>query len=628
MNKIILAVILVMFSWNTLHADDRLIPKEEFNKIIRTQYRIKIVGDALVGERIDRKVNDVMKNIRPMSNITFSVPVISINNQTDFISQITYTPTGGQSIYDLQSNGCAVQLWQNHLYPEQIHAVYMSSPYNDYSFVNRRCKYYYSSNRGVTWTFICDVPIGVKSGYVTVTGMSDGNILVANHSNFGGEPTRTQVFKDIFPGLGSFINYDPGTGGHNPPPLWPRIIATSSILNTNKFIVIASTQGDSSFYNIYTTTGFTGWMGYNATSAENYAIARGDDSRIGIAYVINDIIFPSDAGDVYFMESTNDGTTFSTPLKIFDADFSSTGDSLGALRAVSLVYQNNDPKVAFSIVRQDPTQGTYFPLWPSKCIFWSTTLPGIDPNRSIVVADQNNVWIPLDSLHQGVNDVLCPFDRPVIGVSSDKNALFYALLVITNRYGAPVDTTNFRAVYLTASTDSGATWVTPSRITPETPIMDWTYPSMTPISDVDSNYYYVNMSIQKDTIPGSYVQGAANGPSLAQQIFVRIRINRDSIITGNKNLSNVIPKDYRLYQNYPNPFNPSTTIIFELPKSSKVRIVIYDILGREVNTLLNEKLSAGSYEVDWNATSFPSGLYFYKIETNEFYDVKKMVLLK
>ena len=627
-NKIILSVILVVFSWNTLYADDRLIPKEEFDKIIRTQYKIIIVGDAIVGERINEKVNDVMKNIRPMSNITSSVPIISINNQIDFISQITYTPTHGQSIYDLQSNGCAVQLWQNHLYPDQIHAVYMASPYNDYSFVNRRSKYYYSSNRGTSWNFITDVPISVKSGFVTVTGMSDGNILVANHSNFGSDPTRTQVFKDIFPGLGSFINFDPGTGGHNPPPLWPRVIATSNIMNTNKFIVIASSQSDSAFYNIYATSGFTGWMGYNATNAENYAIARGSDGRIGIAYVINEIIFPADAGNVYFMESTNDGTTFCTPLKIFNANFSSTGDSLGALRAVSLVYQNNDPKAAFSIVRQNPSPGTYFPLWPSKCMFWSTTLPGTDPNRSIVVADQNNIWMPQDSLHQGVNDVLCPFDRPVIGVSSDRNALFYALMVITNRAGAPVDSTNFRAIYMTASTDSGATWVTPSRITPEIPVMDWTYPSMTPVSDVDTNYYYVNMVIQKDTIPGSFVQGAANGPSLAQQMFVRIRIDRDSIIVGKKNKSIGIPEDYKLYQNYPNPFNPSTTILFDLSKSTNAKVTIYDVRGKEVATLLNEKLTAGSYKVVWNSNNLSSGVYFYKIVTEEFVDVKKMVLLK
>jgi hypothetical protein len=88
-----------------------------------------------------------------------------------------------------------------------------------------------------------------------------------------------------------------------------------------------------------------------------------------------------------------------------------------------------------------------------------------------------------------------------------------------------------------------------------------------------------------------------------------------------------------LYQNLPNPFNPSTLIKFDIPsdvknQSSNVRLIIIDVLGREIATLVNEKLNAGSYEVNWNASSFSSGVYFYKLMTGGFVDVKKMVLLK
>ena len=631
LNKLLLISLIVAMICNVVNADDRLIPQDQFNKLIRTQYRIKIVGDAVVGERIE-KVNTDSKYHTSTITSRMTDPIINIPNELDLITLITFTATNGQSIYDLQSNGCAVQLWQDPITPNNMHAVYMVSGYNDPSFANRRSKYYFSSNRGITWDFLGDVPIVERSGFVTITGLSDGSALIANHSAAGGGSTRTQVFADIFPGLGVFRRLDPGTGGHSPAPIWPRVVATSNIINTNKFVVLASSQGDSGFYNIGTSLtepgSFIGWTGYNATNAENYAVARGEDGRIGIAYVINDIIFPSDAGDIYFMESTNHGTTFTTPLKIFDADFSATGDSLGALRALSLVYQNNKPKTAFSIVKRNPGPGSYFPLFPNKVMFWSTTLPGSDPNRSIVVADQNNVWMPQDSLHEGVNDVLCPFDRPVIGVSADKTALFYAFMVITNRYGAPVDSTNFRAVYFTASIDSGASWGRPVRITPVSPVMDWTYPSITPISDADSNYYYVNMIIQKDTIPGSYVLGAVNGPSLAQQMFVRIKVSRDSIIAGKKNISNELPNDYKLYQNYPNPFNPITNIKFDLSKSLHAKLIVYDMLGKELATLVNEKLSAGSYVVEWNGSGYPSGVYFYRLETEDFNETKKMVLLK
>jgi hypothetical protein len=89
-----------------------------------------------------------------------------------------------------------------------------------------------------------------------------------------------------------------------------------------------------------------------------------------------------------------------------------------------------------------------------------------------------------------------------------------------------------------------------------------------------------------------------------------------------------IPQEYVLFQNYPNPFNPSTIIRYEIPKESKVTIKIYDILGREVFTLLNGKQLAGRYEVEWNAISFASGIYFYAIKAGNFFDVKKLILIK
>jgi hypothetical protein len=92
--------------------------------------------------------------------------------------------------------------------------------------------------------------------------------------------------------------------------------------------------------------------------------------------------------------------------------------------------------------------------------------------------------------------------------------------------------------------------------------------------------------------------------------------------------TNEIPVRYSLLQNYPNPFNPSTSIKFEIPKEGIVKLVVYDILGKEVATLINDKKSAGSYIVDFNATGIASGVYFYKLITTEFTDIKKMTLIK
>ncbi|MBC8484861.1 MAG: T9SS type A sorting domain-containing protein [Bacteroidetes bacterium] len=89
-----------------------------------------------------------------------------------------------------------------------------------------------------------------------------------------------------------------------------------------------------------------------------------------------------------------------------------------------------------------------------------------------------------------------------------------------------------------------------------------------------------------------------------------------------------VPGSFNLYQNYPNPFNPTTNIRFDIHKTSYTKLIIYDILGKEVATLVNEKLNAGSYEVDWNGSGYPSGVYFYKLSTDEFAIVKKMILVK
>lgn len=99
-------------------------------------------------------------------------------------------------------------------------------------------------------------------------------------------------------------------------------------------------------------------------------------------------------------------------------------------------------------------------------------------------------------------------------------------------------------------------------------------------------------------------------------------------VIGVKPISNSVPMVYNLYQNYPNPFNPSTTIKFDLPKQDFVSIKMYDLLGREVNEILKENLSAGSYELTFDAGNLSSGVYFYRLKAGDFEDVKKMVLLK
>jgi len=96
-------------------------------------------------------------------------------------------------------------------------------------------------------------------------------------------------------------------------------------------------------------------------------------------------------------------------------------------------------------------------------------------------------------------------------------------------------------------------------------------------------------------------------------------------------VNNGIPKNFSLNQNYPNPFNPSTEIEFAIPPegaNGNVKLEVYDILGMEVSTIVNEQLRSGTYRVNFNATGLSSGVYFYKLETRGFSESKKMILTK
>ena len=94
-----------------------------------------------------------------------------------------------------------------------------------------------------------------------------------------------------------------------------------------------------------------------------------------------------------------------------------------------------------------------------------------------------------------------------------------------------------------------------------------------------------------------------------------------------------IPTEYALFQNYPNPFNPKTTIRYDIPDNSFVDLSVFDIMGRKIKTLINEKQTPGRKTIIWNATNatgskVSAGMYFYVIQAGKFREIKKMVLLK
>ena len=126
---------------------------------------------------------------------------------------------------------------------------------------------------------------------------------------------------------------------------------------------------------------------------------------------------------------------------------------------------------------------------------------------------------------------------------------------------------------------------------------------------------------------GSYTSPDSSGYDTAHtvQLFNAIvEAPRWLMQIGINQIGTEVPKVYKLYQNFPNPFNPSTTINFDIIKQGNVSIVLYNILGQEVKTIMNADMQPGKYKLTFSADDFASGVYFYRIKTNDFTDVKKM----
>ena len=530
--------------------------------------------------------------------------------------------TGGTTIYDLASNSTPQWIVQDPSNPDRIHAVLLSSPFGDPStYPNRKSKYYYSEDGGANWGFIANVN-DRKSGFPSLSIASDGSASICNYGSTSTNPmTRTLVYVDTYPGLGSFVLYEP------PYPVtyyfFGKFCMTSNITLGTKFIVMGQSMTSDSTMRINGPSPWSSWTAFASTSPEAYSSARGADGRIGISYIQNSF-FPNDYRGVYFTETTDNGVTFSSPVKIFSADYTNPStDSLAAFRGLSLVYKNNIPCISFETVKQDPISGNYDMQAPAKIRFWSSELPGSDPERSIVIASKENVPVPeSDSIMTGVNDQFGSLSRPAVGVSSDNNSVFVVFQAFTNKWGGTTET-NYKSLYITKATGN-YNFSSPFKFTPDSPLRDWSYPSISPYNNKTTSTLIANICALRDSIPGTYVNATDNGQSNAELYY--IKLSTEHTIGIRNEIENDLT--FSLSQNYPNPFNSMTKIQLQVKSYRFVKLIVYDLHGREVSVLVNEKLQPGTYEVTFDAGNLPSGVYFYLLKTENFTDTKKLILIK
>ena len=159
-----------------------------------------------------------------------------------------------------------------------------------------------------------------------------------------------------------------------------------------------------------------------------------------------------------------------------------------------------------------------------------------------------------------------------------------------------------------------------------------------------SNYKLGTISFPRGSVYGQFIRKAYSLNIVAgQTAWIGFRyftnttvdgyaVYLDDVFVGNPLVSihsdPTVPSKFALMQNYPNPFNPVTNVKFDLPKATNVQMIIYNSMGQEVKSLVNEFKQAGSYSVDFNASNLSSGIYFYKLITSDFVETKKMTLVK
>jgi len=522
--------------------------------------------------------------------------------------------------------------------PDNLHAVFNYSAVDDNAWADRTSLYFGSTDAGETWFEVSAVPVNNgttgRSGYPCIVGTSDGRAVISNHNNNAPHPTRSTIFIDNSPFENNFTEYDPGetTTG---PALYPKL----TILPEDDIIMASGLE---LYTNKLSGGVFSVWEPHNGNGAETYSLAVSENgSKVGLVYLGEPSL--GQANWVLYKESTDGGLTWSSPTIVWQAYIDPvSGDIRGCLRGVYLSFNGEDPCVVFEVGWNTDTG--FYPGLPSEIRFWS---PNINGGNSKVLADSSNVsYFP----NKGITDVQYPLSRPVIGRSQSHDYLFVAFNATTGDYWpgtSSADSTAYMCGMFMYSSDAGNTWSNPDRFTPITsPLLDWRFVSIVPVAPFESGIIKVHLVMQGDPLPGSNINGWSWHLSCVCAQYYHF--STDIMITDVGDEKSVI-SSFNLEQNYPNPFNPSTKIKFTIPsviasgakQSQLVTLKVYDVLGNQIATLVNEELSPGEYEVEFSGHSdegqnLPSGVYFYQLRTKgpeinsgqKMIQTKKMVLLR
>ncbi|NOS86601.1 MAG: T9SS type A sorting domain-containing protein [Ignavibacteria bacterium] len=250
---------------------------------------------------------------------------------------------------------------------------------------------------------------------------------------------------------------------------------------------------------------------------------------------------------------------------------------------------------------------TYAPQYDTTALrIYRENLPGY----RIVGIDCNSIIPSLGAIHCITKE---------IGVS-EPVFISHSALRNTNNTSQPYEVKAYvksksgissARMYWTLDTTNGFTQVNMTNIAD-------TFRASIPAQPLNTRIYYY---ISATSVSGRTISKPLPAPSANFRFQVTNTVGIEPVAAG-------VPNKFSLHQNYPNPFNPVTKIKFDIAKNSNVKLIVYDVTGREVLKITDAYMTAGSYSYQWNASGFASGIYFYKLQAEEYSEIKKMILVK
>lgn len=485
----------------------------------------------------------------------------------------------------------------SHKNPNRVVAAWRDFRIN-YNPAYRRVGYSYSTNGGTTWStsaLLDSTLLGgglLRNSDASVTTDTAGNFYITTIAlnNTNGANTLA-IYKSTDGGVTFPIGQILAQGSSEDKEMVTTDLSPNSPYKNNIYISWSRLSLSPDIRLIRSTNAGVNWsapvnVASSSTNGQGSDPAVGANGEVYVAWVNYSYTTQ------YFNKSTDGGLTFGTPQII------ATGT------APNIPFSQTGP-TTFPSIACDISGG------PRNGYVYVTWCDGRNGDADVFLArstDNGTTWSsPIRVNNDPQSNGKCQA-WPWIAV----NGQGLISIVFYDTRNTPSN--NIIEAWLARSSDGGTTFTNEVMSSQQSPTNQ-------PNSDVRFGDY-IGVDFWGNRIVPVWTDERSGG--FDQEIYSAVI----DITVGVKPAANEIPMGFNLEQNFPNPFNPSTNIKFELPKASFVKLVIFDALGREMESLVNQEMNAGSHSITWDASKYTSGVYFYKLTAGDFTDTKKMMLLK